>query len=185
LRALAVDAGTGDGGLLDVIAPVFERVVAIDRSEAQLAMARARMKHRNYGNVTLVHGELDGRDALAAAGGKADVVFAARLLHHATKPAAVVAKLSELCRPGGALVVLDYARHDDERMRDQADVWLGFSPRELERLADGAGFEQARIASLPSALHGSGPDAHLPWQVMVAIKATASSQKKNKERHHG
>lgn len=184
-RALAVDAGTGDGGLIEVLAPVFDRVVAIDRSEAQLAMAKARVKHRGYSNVTLVHGELDGRDALHAAGGKADVVFAARLLHHAPKPAAVFAKLAELCRPGGALVVLDYARHDDERMREQADVWLGFSPRELERFATSAGFDATRVAPIASLLHGSGPDAHLPWQVMVATKAIESSRKKHKESHHG
>ncbi len=184
-RALAVDAGTGDGGLLDVLAPVFERVVAIDRSRAQLAVAGARIKQRGYDNVTLVHGDLDGREALAAAGGQADVVFAARLLHHAPKPALVMQKLAELCRPGGALVVLDYARHDDEQMREQADIWLGFSPDELIKLARDAGFEEARVSKLSGALTGNGPDAHLPWQVLVAQRAAVSVQKKNKERHHG
>jgi DNA-binding transcriptional ArsR family regulator len=36
-RALAVDAGTGDGGLLEVLSPSFERVIALDRSGTQLA----------------------------------------------------------------------------------------------------------------------------------------------------
>jgi len=112
-RALAVDAGTGEGGLLEVLSPIFERVIAIDRSEAQLAMARARVKHRGLSNVTLLRGELDAPDVMRAAGGKADVVFAVRLLHHAPKPGAVVRKLAELVKPEGALVIIDYARHVD------------------------------------------------------------------------
>lgn len=186
-RHLAVDAGTGDGGLLDVLAPVFTRVVAIDRSDAQLAMARARIGRRGYGNVTLVKGELDGKEALKEARGKADVVFAARLLHHAPKPALVLEKLAELCKPGGALVVLDYARHDDERMREQADLWLGFEPAELKKLARAAGFEDPRVTPVASALSGSGPDAHLPWQILVAKRPnkTVHSSKSKQEKHHG
>ncbi len=42
-RALALDAGTGDGRLLEVLGPVYERVVAVDRSDAQLARARERV----------------------------------------------------------------------------------------------------------------------------------------------
>jgi len=167
-RALAVDAGTGDGSMLEVLSPVFERVIAIDRSETQLAMARARVKHRGLSNVTLVRGELDGPEVLKATAGKADVVFAVRLLHHAPKPGTVLGKLAELCRPGGALIVLDYGRHDDERMRDQADLWLGFSPDELKKLARGAGLQDAQISVIPSRLITAGPDAHLPWQMMVA-----------------
>src|SRR3954470_16940244 len=35
-RRLAIDIGTGDGPLLEVLAPIFERVIALDRSDAQL-----------------------------------------------------------------------------------------------------------------------------------------------------
>jgi ArsR family transcriptional regulator len=174
---LAVDAGTGDGGLLEVLAPVFERVVAVDRSEVQLARARARAQARGWKNVELVRGELDG-DAVARAvrggdldeGALADAVFAVRLLHHAPRPLDFVRQLGALCRPGGALVVLDYGRHDDESMRTRADVWLGFEPQELTALALEAGFDEPRITTIPEALHGRGPDAHLPWQAMVARK---------------
>lgn len=175
-RKLAVDAGTGDGALLEVLSPVFERVVAIDRSEAQLAMARARVKHRGLQNVELVRGELDAPEvkklvhAKAGSHGLADVVFAVRMLHHAPKPGAVLEKLSELARPGGAVVVLDYARHDDERMREQADLWLGFSEPELKKLARSAGLHDTKISAIPPRLTGHGPDAHLPWQLMIGRK---------------
>src|SRR6185369_9848777 len=43
-RKLAVDVGTGDGALLEVLAPLFERVVAIDRSDEQLKLAADRVR---------------------------------------------------------------------------------------------------------------------------------------------
>ncbi len=174
-RGLAVDAGTGDGGLLELLSPIFERVIAIDRSEAQLAMARARVKHRGLANVTLLRGELDAPDVMRAAGGKADVVFAVRLLHHAPKPAAVVKKLAELVGDEGALVILDYARHDDEQMRERADLWLGFSPEELRKITRAAGLSATQITPIPSRLCGSGPDAHLPWQLVISHKQRSKS----------
>jgi DNA-binding transcriptional ArsR family regulator/precorrin-6B methylase 2 len=167
-RHLAVDAGTGDGSLLEVLSPIFERVIGIDRSEAQLAMARARIKHRGLPNVTLLRGELDAPEVLRVAGGKADVVFAVRLLHHASKPGVVLKKLAELVAPEGTVVVVDYASHDDERMREQADLWLGFAPEDLRKIARAAGLHDMHVTSIPSRLCGSGPDAHLPWQLFTA-----------------
>jgi ArsR family transcriptional regulator len=169
-RGLALDVGTGDGGLLDVLAPVFHRVIGVDRSATQLGVARERVKSRGYANVDLYEGELTDpalRERCGPNGG-ADVVFGVRLLHHAPRPADVVAQLAALVRPGGHLVVLDYARHDDESMRDQADLWLGFEPPELGRFAAAAGLGKPHVARVLAPQ--TGPDAHLPWQVMVAKK---------------
>jgi DNA-binding transcriptional ArsR family regulator len=190
-RALALDAGTGDGSLLEVLAPVYERVVALDRSEAQLGRARERAAARGFGNVTFVQGEVDGREVkravagaraasgadASAAGPGADAVFASRVLHHASQPAKVVAQLASLCAPGGALVVLDYARHDDESMREQADVWLGFEASELRAFARAASLLDARVTSIPAPFCGAGPDRGLPWQVMVARKGSANGSR--------
>ena len=186
-RALAIDAGTGDGGLLDVLAPLYDRVVGIDRSDAQLARAKERATARGYANVDLVHGELDGKEVRRAAGHGADAVFASRLLHHAPRPAAFVQRLADLARPGGALVVIDYARHDDESMRDQADVWLGFEPAELKRFARSAGLEDAKVTSIPAPRCGRGPDQHLSWQMLVARKGDFEKNGTGKKgaKHHG
>lgn len=167
-RSLALDAGTGDGRLLDVLAPVYERVVALDRAPAQLARAKERAGSRGFGNVTFVEGDLDAKELRRAVGVGADAVFASRVLHHAPQPARVVTQLASLLAAGGALVVIDYAHHDDETMREQADAWLGFEPAELRRFARAAGLEDARITKIPAPLCGDGPDKHLPWQVMTA-----------------
>jgi DNA-binding transcriptional ArsR family regulator/predicted O-methyltransferase YrrM len=169
-RSFAIDAGTGDGRLLDVLAPVYQRVLAVDRSEAQLARARERVQARGYANVTLVRAELDAPELLKPVGAGADAVFAVRLLHHAPQPAQFIAQLASLCARGGSLVVVDYARHDDESMREQADAWLGFEPAALRRFVRAAGLEDARITKIPPPLCGDGPDKHLPWQVLTCTK---------------
>lgn len=170
-RALAVDAGTGDGRLLDVLAPIFERVIGIDRSAARLARAAERVERRGYDHVELLEGEVDDapvRKRVRKLGG-ADVVLASRILHHAPQPKRLLASLAELARPGGAIVVLDYLPHEDERLREQqADLWLGFDPRELAEMAKAAGLVRPLVRSVPSGVRGVGADAHVGWQVLVA-----------------
>ncbi len=171
-RALAIEIGTGDGRLLDVLAPVFDRVIACDRSPAQLDRAARRVRARGYANVELIEGDLEdaaARKKLKKAGG-ADVVFAARVLHHAPKPERTLKALAELARPSGVIVVIDYAAHDDEKMqRSQADLWLGFSEGDLRALVKSAGLLRPEVRAIPRPLValGRGPDAHLAWQVLV------------------
>ena len=166
-RALAVDAGTGDGALLDVLAPAFERVIALDRSAAQLARAERRVLARGYDNVELYAAEIADREVRRAVGEGADVVVAARVLHHAPLPRETLKALAALLRPGGQLLLLDYARHADEALRDaQADVWMGFDARELEDFARGAGLEKVSARELPRGLFQNGVDGHLSWLLL-------------------
>jgi hypothetical protein len=135
--------------------------------------------------VTLIRGEIDGpevrralEEALGDAPGRgADVVFASRVLHHAPVPARAMRALVELARepsptaPGGAVCVVDYEAHDDQALREQeADLWLGFEPRELKRLARGAGLFDVHWRRLPAAWQGEGPDRHLTWQLLVGFR---------------
>jgi ArsR family transcriptional regulator len=166
--------------MLDVLAPIFAKVVAFDRAEPQLARARKRVQARGYSNVELVIGDLASARVHELCAGRADAVFAARVLHHAPQPGAVVRQLAELARPGGALVVLDYARHEDESMRKQADLWLGFEPKELVRFAKEAGLEDVHVSPVPAPR--AGPDKHLSWQALVAKQGDG---KEGKRKNHG
>ena len=111
-----------------------------------------------------------------SARGGADVVFASRVLHHAPKPAGAVAALARLLKPTGALVVLDYAPHEDELLRDQqADLWLGFSHEELRGFARAAGLSDVSVRAIPRGRCGDGPDSGVAWHCMVARKARPHS----------
>lgn len=180
-RALAVDAGTGDGRLLEVLAPLYERVVAVDRSAAQLAIAAERVALRGFDNVDLVEDELDGpkvrRAVRQRAKRGADAVFAARVLHHAPRPGETLRAIAALAAVGGAVVIVDYERHEDEAMRaQQADLWLGFEPAELRKLARAAGLDDVRFSKVPGAWCGGGADRHVPWMVMTARAADGAAR---------
>ena len=153
-RALAVDLGTGDGTFLPLLSPLFERVVAVDRSPARLARCAARIAALGLANVRLREGGFDddalGTELGAEIGqrGGADVVLMARLLHHAARPDDAVARAGRLLRRGGFLIIVDYLPHDDEAMREQGDVWLGFEPARLRACLDGAGLDVVQLAPL-------------------------------------
>jgi ArsR family transcriptional regulator len=173
-RGLAVDVGTGPGALLDVLAPVYEHVLAVDRELVQLDVARARARSRGYKNVSFVCEAYDS-EALRKLVQKrkgADLVFASRVLHHAPRPRASLSALAKLLAPEGALVIIDYAPHENEAMREeQADLWLGFSADELRSFATSAGLMDVQVRALPAGLCGSGQDRAVPWLSIMARRA--------------
>jgi len=168
--------GTGDGLSLDVLAPLYQRVIAVDRSRAQLARVAQRVEARGFHHVSLFPGSFDDAalvQRVDAAGG-ADLVFAGRTLHHASRPGPAVQAFARLLKRGGFLVVLDYLPHHDERLRSEGgDAWLGFAPEEVRRFFEGAGLTPLGDAPLPAAFHPEGPDARLSWHAWAARKPGA------------
>ncbi|MGE0323128.1 MAG: ArsR/SmtB family transcription factor [Polyangiaceae bacterium] len=177
-RALAVDAGTGDGSWLDVLAPIFERVVALDRSEAQIERAKQRSAERGFSNVEFLCEPLGAGSAKRVLGSGADLVVASRMLHHAPLPREAMNELVALAREGGSVLVIDYAHHDDERLSEQqADVWLGFEPSELRELASGAGLVDISVTDVPRAFSRGTSDGHIPWICLLGRRASGARPK--------
>jgi DNA-binding transcriptional ArsR family regulator len=149
---LAVDIGTGEGTLLPLLSPLYSRVVAVDRSPARLARCAARIATLRLPNVRLREGDVDDpglAEDIDQRGG-ADLVIMARVLHHAAKPLDTIAAAARLLRTGGALVIADYLPHDDESMREQGDVWLGFPPAKLRAWLEHAALESIDVRPLPT-----------------------------------
>jgi len=152
-RALAVDLGTGDGTMLPLLSPLYDRVVAVDRSPARLARCAARLTALGLPNVRLREGDVDDADLAAEIGqrGGADLVLMARVLHHAARPDDAAIAAARLLRRGGHLIVVEYLPHDDESMRTQGDVWLGFEPTRMRALLEGAQLDLVHLAPLLTA----------------------------------
>ena len=169
-RALAVDVGTGDGTLLPLLSPLYDRVVAVDRSAASLARCAARVAAWGLPNVRLREGAVDdaGLAQDVAQRGGADLVLMARVLRHAARPQDAIAAAARLLRPGGHLALVDQLPHDDESQREHGVVWLGFEPAKLRAWLDAAHLDVVALAPIPS-LAAAGA-ARLALQIAVGKK---------------
>jgi SAM-dependent methyltransferase len=170
-RALAIDVGTGDGTMLPLLSPLYDRVVAVDRSAASLARCAARVAAWGLPNVRLREGTVDDASLAqdVAQRGGADLVLVARMLRHAARPQDVIAAAARLLRPGGHLALVDHLPHDDEAQREQhGAVWLGFEPAKLRAWLDAAHLDVVALAPLPGSARpalqlavGKKPARHL------------------------
>jgi SAM-dependent methyltransferase len=147
---LAVDVGTGEGTLLPLLSALYHRVIAVDRSPARLARCAAQIAGWGLGNIRLREGDVEDAGLFADLHdrGGADLVIMARVLHHAARPRDALSAASRLLRPGGHLVIADYLPHDDETMRDQGDVWLGFDPPKLRGWLVEAGLDVVTVSPM-------------------------------------
>jgi SAM-dependent methyltransferase len=144
----------------------------VDRSRGQLARVAQRVGARGFNHVSLFEGSYEDAtlvERVDAAGG-ADLVFAGRALHHASRPAAAVRSLARLLKRGGHLVVLDYLPHELDTLREQGDVWLGFPDVDVRRFLGEAQLTVLAGIPIPAAFHPEGPDASLTWHAWVAHK---------------
>lgn len=139
-----VDIGTGTGRMIELVGGQAAHAVGIDRSPEMLRLARAKLAGR--AGVELRQGDMY---ALPLPGGYADVVILHQVLHYAQQPAAAVAEAARIAAPGGRLLIVDFAAHDREELREQdAHVRLGFDDDQMIAMLGSAGLEGATAASL-------------------------------------
>ncbi len=140
------DVGTGTGFVAAGVAPRVNKVVGIDNSPAMLATAVKNLDTLDIHNVDLIEG--DTAD-LPLESDSMDAGFANMVLHHAADPVVMLAEMSRVIKPGGAVVIVDEVEHSYEWMREEhADVWLGFTPERIEDYFHEAGFGSIGYESL-------------------------------------
>ncbi len=169
-HALAIDVGTGEGTLLPLLSPLYDRVVAVDRSPARLARCAARIASWGLPNVRLREGDVDDAglvEEIASRGG-GDLVVMARVLHFAARPTDAITAATRLVRPGGHLVIVDHLPHDDESLREQGHVWLGFEPQKLRGYLEAAHLEALAVTPLSSRIDPR------PLQLAVARRSATA-----------
>lgn len=155
-RALAVDVGTGEGALLPLLSPLYERVVGLDRSAARLARAADRVAVLGLANVRLLEGDAGDRhvvEELHDKGG-ADLVVLSRVLRYASRPQDTVLAAERLTRPGGHVAIIDAAPTEDESRREPGQVWIGFDERALGAFLLEARLEPISVGRLPRVAGG-------------------------------
>jgi ubiquinone/menaquinone biosynthesis C-methylase UbiE len=138
-----LDAGTGTGRMLELLAPHAKRAVGIDVSPEMLAIARDTLLRGSLPNCQVRLGDTY-RLPFEAGGALTgfDVVLFHQVLHYLDDPAAAVAEGARVLRAGGRLLIADFAPHDLEFLRDDyAHRRLGFSDKEVQGWFQAAGLK--------------------------------------------
>ena len=142
----SIEIGPGEGLFLKVLSKAFGAVTAFDTSNAMLREANQLIRKQQLDNVTLISG--DTRVAVAQSI-VADCIVINMVLHHVASPADVFKDVSQLLKPGGALIVTDLCHHDQNWAKEACgDVWLGFEPEDLSIWAKHAGLEEGQSSYL-------------------------------------
>ena len=142
----AVDLGCGTGIVLERMRGRARQIIGVDGSPRMLELSRRRLAgvEGEPEGVSLRIGELSHlplRDC------EADFASINMVLHHLSTPENALAEIRRVLRPGGLLVVADFDRHTQERMRlDYGDLWLGFDEATMSRLLQAASFEVVSTA---------------------------------------
>ena len=148
---VALDVGTGTGTLALELAAAGMRVIAVDHSKAMLD-ATQRKLDASDARVELRLGEAE---ALPVGDAEVDAAFAHLVLQYLPVPARAFAELARVVKPGGAVVVVDFVRHDREWMRQELGVvWMGFEPDEVAQGLADAGLEHVRVEVQAPSLRG-------------------------------
>ncbi|MDB5527683.1 MAG: metalloregulator ArsR/SmtB family transcription factor [Devosia sp.] len=145
---LLVDLGTGTGRMLEVLAGSYKRGVGIDASREMLAVARSRLANAAIGHAQVRLGDIGALDASV---GPADVIVIHQVLHYFDDPGRMLAQARRLLKPGGQIVIVDFAPHNLEFLRQEhAHRRLGLSRSQMETWAAAIGMEVDLAREFPS-----------------------------------
>ena len=144
-----VDLGSGTGRMLTLLADRVDSAIGLDLSQQMLNIARRNAAEAGLDRLELRHGDIF-ETRLAA--GCADLVVVHQVLHYLSDPAAALAEAARLVAPGGKLLIVDFAPHGLEFLREaHQHRRLGFSDAEMVRWFEGAGLSAAPPRTLPPA----------------------------------
>jgi ubiquinone/menaquinone biosynthesis C-methylase UbiE len=142
-----LDIGTGTGRMLEVVAPRVGHAVGIDLSREMLAVARVNLERARLRNCEVRQADMY---QLPLPGASFDAAVIHQVLHYAERPAAVIAEAARVLRPGGRLVIVDFAPHALEFLRSEhAHRRLGFADAEVTAWCRAAGLEPGPARLLP------------------------------------
>ncbi|MCF8476066.1 MAG: metalloregulator ArsR/SmtB family transcription factor [Pseudolabrys sp.] len=155
-----LDLGTGTGRMLELFGPEIERGLGLDLSLDMLLLARDRLERAGLKNCSVRQGDLYdlpiGNDSF-------DVVILHQVLHFLDDGGRAIKEAARVLRPGGRLLVVDFAPHEQEFLREQfAHRRLGFTPDTVTQWIAAAGLDPVMHKSLD-------PEPGSPGKIAVSI----------------
>ncbi|HET7155456.1 MAG TPA: metalloregulator ArsR/SmtB family transcription factor [Hyphomicrobiaceae bacterium] len=155
-----LDLGTGTGRMLELFGPTIERGLGLDMSRDMLLLARARLDRAGLRHCSVRQGDIYD---LALPKDSFDVVIIHQVLHFLDDGGRAVAEAARVLRPSGRLLVVDFAPHDLEFLRDEhAHRRLGFAADVVSGWLAAAGLDVVSQKTLP-------PDHSTDGKIAVSL----------------
>ena len=141
-----LDLGTGTGRMLEIFGHDIERGLGLDLSLDMLLLARDRLERAGLKNCSVRQGDIYD---LPIANNSFDVVILHQVLHFLDDGARAIREAARVLRPGGRLLVVDFAPHEQEFLREQfAHRRLGFASETVTQWMTSSGLEPVMHRSL-------------------------------------
>lgn len=132
-----IDLGTGTGRMLALLAPRAQDAEGLDLSHHMLTVARANLNRADVRNARVRQGDVTDTPFETSS---ADLVIVHQVLHYLEQPEDLLAEAARILKPGGQLLVVDFAPHDLEFLREsQGHRRLGIREEDMATWADMAG----------------------------------------------
>lgn len=142
-----IDLGTGTGRVLRLFAPQTAQGVGVDSSREMLAIARASIEDARLRHLQMRHGDIF---ALPFSNDSADFITIHQVLHYLDEPGRALAEAARVLKPGGRLLIVDFAPHELEQLRDeQAHRRLGIAGEQMIGWLRRAGLDLVSQEVLP------------------------------------
>ncbi len=131
--------------MIELFGPRSLQAIGIDRSSEMLRLARVKLEAAGI-QSSLRQGDMY---ALPLADQAADSVIIHQVLHYAHSPAAAIAEAARVLTPGGTLLVVDFAAHEREELRERdAHIRLGFEDHVMAGWFNAAGLDLDQVQHL-------------------------------------
>ena len=102
-----------------------------------LTVARSTLAGPEFANCRVRHGDMQ---QVPLDDVSFDVVTFHLVFHYAKRPESVLSEATRPLRPGGKVIVVDFAPHDESHLKtEHAHRWLGFTDNEMHHWFTHAG----------------------------------------------
>lgn len=148
VRAM-LDLGTGTGRMLELFSDLYDRGVGIDSSHDMLAVARMNLDRAGIHHAQVRYGDILDLGTHLGTNGRFDLVILHQVLHYLDEPARAIAEAARVLAPQGRLLVVDFAPHDLEFLRENhAHRRLGLAQGQVQAWIAEAGLKCEEFVAL-------------------------------------
>jgi DNA-binding transcriptional ArsR family regulator/ubiquinone/menaquinone biosynthesis C-methylase UbiE len=132
----ALEVGPGDGHLARLLAEQFTEVLGIDSSAEMLQQTAKAVGQQPNLRLRCQAFEQLGKS------NRFDLIVASMVVHHVPSPATFFQTAQQLMRKSSVLLVAELCLHDQQWAKEACgDLWLGFTPQDLQGWAETAGLQ--------------------------------------------